>query len=142
MTWHGSARAGWGLGTIAAVLLGAAAALALAGMGVAAIVIAVVSTVVVTAFAAHRVTIDDRVIRVRSIVGWTTTIPLDQVESASVSDVNLSGPFESGRSLHGLPFQGWSGRVIRTGEALKLTLTDQRSYTVTPSRSGWCCRRC
>jgi len=100
------------------------------GLPVVGAAVALLALVAVVNFAWVEVTIDERHVQARSVIGWSTQIRLDRIREARVVDVQLSGPYLSGRSLHGLPFVGWSGRVIRGGEAVSIALDDGRSYTV------------
>jgi hypothetical protein len=131
VAWVGGCHSSWMLtGTTAALAL-AAMALAITGARLAAAGLATLAVVLFLAFRSVRVLIGAHGVRVSSGAGWPqVTIPLASIagtEAISLDPLRWGGWGYRG-SLH---LAGRAAWVLRRGPALRLDLTDGRSFAVT-----------
>ncbi|GAA4767973.1 DUF1648 domain-containing protein [Microbacterium gilvum] len=94
-------------------------------IGCAVLVAALVATTVV-----YRVRVDDAGLTVRAPIGWPRVrIPRAEIASAEVAYVDPMGEYGGWGWRYGMS-SGW-GVVMRAGEALRVTRTNGRVFTVT-----------
>jgi len=130
-SWKGNARAAWGWAPPLAVVGVGVAILVITGQGIIGVP-AVALGVALSAFDSIRVTVDREGLRIRySWLAWPVThIPLEQIVGASAIELR---PTEWG---------GWGYRgsrrafgraavVLRAGPAIRLDLTDNKTFAVT-----------